>query len=213
MLASLGIERDKVLSYEGKRLHLEFDHLVLPFFRLDGDNWPHPWCAKFLKNELWPRLQSSTLNAHSECPAKSVGGKKLYVARGNARRGVINEEALITRLQSEGYAILNSEHCNFEEQVLMMQEADLVLAAHGAGLANMVFCNPGTRIIEFGGHYLTTHFRMLSEFSEHEYRSFAAGIDENGNRLTVSPDGSVRSTDFIVDIDEVVRQSEAFAHA
>ena len=94
-----------------------------------------------------------------------------------------------------------------------MNQADLVLAAHGAGLANMVFCEPGTRIIEFGGHYLTTHFRMLSEFADLEYRSFAAGIDENGRRLNVTPDGSVRSEDFHVDIDEILRQSNAFADA
>ena len=211
MLPALGIDPATLLSYEGQRLHLEFEHLVLPFFRLDGGPWPHPWCAGYLKHQLWPRFNCN--GPRIDTDTRSGEHRKLYVARGNARRRVLNESELIERLRDEGYSILSADNSSFEEQAHMMNQADLVLAAHGAGLANMVFCEPGTRIIEFGGHYLTTHFRMLSEFADLEYRSFAAGIDENGRRLNVTPDGSVRSEDFHVDIDEVLRQSNAFADA
>lgn len=214
MLASLGIDQLKLLSYEGQRLHFEFEHLVLPFFRLDGAGWPHPWCAGYLKHELWPRLRTNdSLSYETSDVEDPTACRKLYVARGNARRRVLNEDALIEKLRQAGFSILDSNICGFEEQALMMNQSDLVLAAHGAGLANMVFCEPGTRIIEFGGHYLTTHFRMLSEYAELEYRSFAAGIDDNGKRLSVTPDGSVRAEDFLVDIEEVLRQSSAFADA
>ena len=34
------------------------------------------------------------------------------------------------------------------EQILLFQSADFIIGPHGAGLANLLFCEPGTKVIE-----------------------------------------------------------------
>ena len=35
------------------------------------------------------------------------------------------------------------------DQILLFQRAEFVVSPHGAGLANLLFCEPGTKVIEF----------------------------------------------------------------
>ncbi len=50
-----------------------------------------------------------------------------------------------------------------KEQVKLFAEAELVVAAHGAALTNLVFCSPGTRIVElFPPDYVNVCFWALS---------------------------------------------------
>jgi capsular polysaccharide biosynthesis protein len=34
------------------------------------------------------------------------------------------------------------------DQILLFQSAEFVIGAHGAGLSNLLFCEPGTKVIE-----------------------------------------------------------------
>lgn len=204
MLELLGIEKEKIMHHSDGSNHYLFERLLIPYFRLDGGGWPHPWAAGYL-NE---RFQNSDPSNQAEKPRNVP--VKLYVARGNARRAVTNEAALIERLTSLGFEILHPHEVSFSEQAQALSKADFVLASHGAGLANVVFCKPGTKIMEFGGHYITMHFRMLSEYSKLNYRAIAAGLDDSGQRLPISNAGPGRILDFIADIEEIVAKSEAF---
>ena len=60
-------------------------------------------------------------------------------------------------------------------------------------------------------HYISPHFRMLSEYNQLDYRAIAAGLDEQGQRLPISSLGSIRHLDFIADIEEIVQQAEVFS--
>jgi capsular polysaccharide biosynthesis protein len=40
------------------------------------------------------------------------------------------------------------EKLTFDEHVSLMSETQVIFGLHGAGLANMLFCSPGTHIIE-----------------------------------------------------------------
>src|ERR1017187_7050040 len=35
------------------------------------------------------------------------------------------------------------------DQILLLQSAESIIGAHGAGLSNLLFCEPGTKVIEF----------------------------------------------------------------
>ena len=49
-----------------------------------------------------------------------------------------------------------------EEQVKFFSSADMVVGAHGAALTNLVFCRPGTRVVElFSPHYVNPCYRDL----------------------------------------------------
>lgn len=77
------------------------------------------------------------------------GLKRIYIDRqASASRRVINFSDVEAYLTSRGFAIVRLEELSFEEQVRLVADAEWVIGVHGAGLANIAFCNPGTKILE-----------------------------------------------------------------
>lgn len=49
------------------------------------------------------------------------------------------------------------------EQAVLLASAEFVIAPHGAGLTNLVFCSPGTKVLEiFAPDYLAKHYWIVS---------------------------------------------------
>ena len=67
-------------------------------------------------------------------------GPLIYIIRGPAaQRPVLNESELIARLAARGFHAVAPESLSFPEQVALFRDAQVVVAAHGAGLANLAF--------------------------------------------------------------------------
>lgn len=74
---------------------------------------------------------------------------KVYLSRGKSkRRKVINEISLEEILFRYGINTVYMEDLSFMDQVSLMNSANLVLSAHGAGLTNIHFMNEGATVIE-----------------------------------------------------------------
>lgn len=131
--------------------------------------------------------------------------KLIYVSRQQERRirrRVVNNEALEKCLKSYGFETVFVENLSFEEQINLFYNADLVLGPHGAGLANIVFCRPQTKLLVF-------------EYSEHSLFEGLAKICELDPTVMVTeqhideayeqenPKFQTRLRDFIVDIDRL----------
>lgn len=81
--------------------------------------------------------------------------KRFYIDRRAACNRVLhNEDELVSILEQNGFAIIQLEYLTFDEQALLFANAEYIIGAHGAGLANIVFCKPGTKIIELMPHTL-----------------------------------------------------------
>lgn len=202
LLRRFGVADTDVLSYEGKDVHYRFDELVIPLFRSDGSLWPNPWAVDYLRGSLGPG------DVIDDAPAGS--GRPLYIERGESRRAVSNEGSLVERLEAEGFSILRPAGCTVAEQIDVMSRSRHVLAAHGAGLANIVFAPPGAKVMEFCGQYLSSHFRMLSEFSGHTYRPIVGERGASAGATVPPRNQADRTVDFEVDIDKVVGEALAF---
>ncbi|PNY79425.1 glycosyltransferase family 61 protein [Deinococcus koreensis] len=73
----------------------------------------------------------------------------LYISRAHTpRRAVCNEPALEQALAARGVTVIYAEQLGLTEQVRLFAGATAVVALHGAGLANLVWCRPGTRVLE-----------------------------------------------------------------
>ncbi|QNT78307.1 glycosyltransferase family 61 protein [Entomobacter blattae] len=76
-------------------------------------------------------------------------GKKLYIDRQeSAMRPLLNEGELAKTLKTFGFECIKLEQLSFSEQIRHFAEASLILAPHGAGNTHIVFCAPGTLLIE-----------------------------------------------------------------
>ena len=73
--------------------------------------------------------------------------RKIFVLRPNAvTRRIENSDELLLNLK--GWETVVLENMSIKEQMKPFAESTHVLAAHGAGLINLLWCQPGTKVIE-----------------------------------------------------------------
>lgn len=76
-------------------------------------------------------------------------GERIYVTRRYAEKRKVENESQVIRLMKElNFCILALEDFTLDEQVAIMHHAKILVSIHGAGLTNMIFCKPGTKILE-----------------------------------------------------------------
>jgi capsular polysaccharide biosynthesis protein len=75
--------------------------------------------------------------------------RRLFVARRGPTRTIHNFEQVQAFLEKCGFETVYLEGKSVVDQILLFQSAQFVVGAHGAGLTNLLFCEPGTKVIEF----------------------------------------------------------------
>lgn len=78
----------------------------------------------------------------------SLSADVLYVSRLSSKRSLPQEIKLISELEQLGIFCVELEGLGWLDQVRLFKSAKAVIGPHGAGLANLVFCDPGVRVIE-----------------------------------------------------------------
>lgn len=98
----------------------------------------------------FPRSEQLRVFASSGLGAPStVAGRRLYIARRNAEhRRLLNEQEVITLLEAADYEILECETLPLAEQAQRFAEASHIVAPHGAGLTNVVYCDSRAALCE-----------------------------------------------------------------
>ena len=98
-------------------------------------------------------------------------GRRIYISRSQAaRRRLANEEQIWPLLADAGFERVHAEELTFDEQVRLMQEAAVLCGPHGAGLTNMVFCPPGTDVVEIADlSFPNPNFYALATAVGHRY--------------------------------------------
>jgi len=129
-------------------------------------------------------------------------GERLYITRENAgRRRVSNEAELWRHLETRGFKKVRMEELTWAEQINAFARAKVIVAPHGAGLANMTFCQPGARVVElFNRSYINPCFWRLATLKNLDYRPL---ITESGEELACDP--KVNRQDIFADIDAVAK--------
>jgi hypothetical protein len=78
-----------------------------------------------------------------------MGGELMLFSRGNARlRRLLNEPDLQAIAERRGFRRFEAASGNHPEQVARFGNADVIVAVHGAGLANLLFARPRTVVVE-----------------------------------------------------------------
>lgn len=74
-------------------------------------------------------------------------GQRILIERQNVRR-IVNHDELAHRLAGLGFVSVRLEEMAFADQVRLFAGSECVVGPHGAGLTNVMFCKPGTRVVE-----------------------------------------------------------------
>lgn len=95
---------------------------------------------------------------------RSVRKKRLLVARRGPARKIHNLEQIQALLSRYDFETVYLEGMSFRDQILLFLNAEFVISPHGAGLANLLFCEPGTKVIELmPSAELRPFFWLISE--------------------------------------------------
>lgn len=84
-----------------------------------------------------------------ERPARADGPRRLFVSRQDTfKKRVDNEAEIEAALARIGFVTIAPGNHTVAEQARLFLDADIIVGGHGAGLTNMIFCGPDTRVVE-----------------------------------------------------------------
>jgi capsular polysaccharide biosynthesis protein len=79
--------------------------------------------------------------------------RKIYISRRKAtRRKIVNQDDLSILLSNYDFETVFLEDYTIEYQIKLLYETQIVIAPHGAGLTNILFMQPETKVIELKAH-------------------------------------------------------------
>jgi capsular polysaccharide biosynthesis protein len=144
----------------GANRHLQADVLIAP--SLPGNSG-----QVTAETRSW--LRGLLMGPEGDLPGR--GGSRLFISRMDARiRRLENEAEVIRVLETRGFEVLRLAGRSMAEQAAIFAGARAVVGMHGAGLSNLVFCAPGTRVLElFSEAYLNPCYRGLCDLGDLEY--------------------------------------------
>ena len=134
-------------------------------------------------NRRIPSYLNSLFSHQSESEVKDR--VKLYVSRPkNGNRSIEGEEHYTQLLEQNGFTITTLDGLNVQEQVDLFRRADVVVAPHGGALTNLVYCRPGTQVVEIFGRHVYPFYYGLSELCGLDYHAILE--DESDLRCLVN---------------------------
>ncbi len=136
LLELWGIGEDEIINSD-QVPHVRAQTLVVPGLASTIERNP-PWVSRLLRSRLVPP------------GVERVPGRYLYLARraGLHNRCVLNEAEVLALLEPLGFQVVDPGDLSVAEQIRTFAEADVVVAPHGASLANIPFFSPGAALLE-----------------------------------------------------------------
>lgn len=152
----------------------------------------HPFW--FLDGEILGTVSNA---ACAGLKASEGSGHVVYLSRTDTRRRrLVNEEALIRRLEGLGARTVLMSELSGKEQLQTVQDASVIVAPHGGALLNLIAARPGTRVVElFSPEVGTLAFAGMAQALGLDYR-FLIGAPCKGGLTDNMP--------WRVDVEEVV---------
>jgi Glycosyltransferase 61 len=131
ILAALGVPPEKV-RYVDSCERFQIASAVIPSMDI---NVIAPWKVYGLRDLPFSGKQ----NQH----------RRIYLSRARAAvRRIANEKQISEVMRHRNFEIVEPENLSWREQANLFAGASVIVAPHGAALANIVFCQLGTRVVE-----------------------------------------------------------------
>ncbi|WP_426424833.1 glycosyltransferase family 61 protein [Bradyrhizobium genosp. A] len=193
-LASLGVPPSRIID-GSKVSYLRARELIVPSVPLGGGCF-RPWMVDFLRNSFLPK---DWRDSHPT-------GRRLYISRGLAGyRRVLNEDKVVELLQKRRFEILALETMSISEQAAVIASCEAVVAPHGGGMSNIIFCSPGTKIVEiYSPELVATYYWKLSNALNLEYY-YVLGQGAPATLDADYPQSWDSHTDIVVDLGNLER--------
>jgi hypothetical protein len=137
-LRRLGIPSHKIVE-TNKLRNLMTEILTVPSWAEQSGIF-EPEDVEWLRNKLM----------QAECYSQELLPDRFFISRKRTRgRNILNSKEFYCLLKKYNIVSIELESLSFSQQIRLFRDAKLVIGAHGAGLTNILFCQPKTKVIEF----------------------------------------------------------------
>jgi capsular polysaccharide biosynthesis protein len=145
----LGIDISTVLVPTSKTL-IQAENLIVPTYI------SHPLPA-WIPNIVAPIY----------CQCTDPPNKRIYISRAKAsNRHIENEEELLILLKKHDFETVFLEGLSVRRQAELFQNAEAIIAPHGAGLTNLIFCKNSILLLEILPHFPWNNSHFFERISE-----------------------------------------------
>ncbi|MEP0984908.1 glycosyltransferase family 61 protein [Ekhidna sp.] len=140
-LEFIGIDNSKLIEAENDTV-IKANKVIVPSLIYGVAAVRPSWACQFVKDTFLPTNER-----------KSTTKRRLYISRKISttkgyRRYVVNEKEVLFYLESLGFEQVIMEDYSVVRQAKLFSESEIIVAAHGAALTNVIFCKPGTKVFE-----------------------------------------------------------------
>ena len=142
-----GIPESKIIAPTSEDFAIQADEIILPSLVCNSNHgWTHfvnyvrPELLAYVKNKLFSSVkQKDNINF----------SKKIFISRKDAPfRKVINEDEVFEKFKPYGFERYELSKLSVAEQIVLFNQAEIIVSAQGTGLANSIYCTQKTKIIE-----------------------------------------------------------------
>jgi hypothetical protein len=187
----LGIPQEKIIAGDVYP-HITADKIIASTAPRGNHTLVPAWLCDYVREAILPL-------AHDHVTTIELT-PKIYISRSDSRyRCVTNEAGLVAELQQYGYKSFVLSELSTIEKIKLFSNAESVISATGAGLVNLLFCKPGTNVIEiFNEGFVVEPFYDIAARTELDYNYIICkGRDVNNV-------GQGQRENLTVDIDRVI---------
>jgi capsular polysaccharide biosynthesis protein len=156
-LELLGKKKTDVL--DSRYNNIRFEKVILA----NSGHWFYPNSAdvfafkKYVENKL---------------QVKKNNQNRIYVSR-SGRRCIKNEKELIELLRKFGFIIIEDKPRSIFEQIEIYKNASFIIGPHGASFTNIIWCEPGTHLVElFSPNYVPDFFLYIATLMGMKYSAY-----------------------------------------
>jgi capsular polysaccharide biosynthesis protein len=192
ILNIMGI-KEKLIFDSNKYRHVQAKNIIIPehpwynkgYILEEVNNMP-PWIIHWLREIFLPKSEEFNSN------------EKIFIDRSESKFNhcqIINDNEISKYLESKGFTKYRVGELSFEKQIYLFKNAKIIVGAHGAAFANLIFCSANTKIIEIKPNdHINFISRKISEYINLDYNL----IETSPLKKEINQKG-----DMIVDLDNL----------
>ena len=138
---------------------------------------------------LLKSLQSLFLNNCKNINKKN-SKKRIWIDRVDTRREIINKKDIEPILEKYDFQIIHTENLKIEDTIDIINHSNVIAGPHGSGLANMLFANKNSTLIDIrenDDNFRNALFSMASALDINYYCLAKGILDKKTEKVYLDP--------------------------
>lgn len=164
-----GIDPSKIITLSSNHLVcIQADELIVPSLVSNIDS-ECPLLSCYAQQHLLTHVRNKLLAAAQKQHYKPFA-KNIFISRKDTPlRNILNEDEIFALLQPYGFERYELTPLSVTEQILLFHDANVIIAPQGTCLANTIFCDSKTTIIELFQGLCDSTFWYTSQMFQQNY--------------------------------------------